>query len=120
MRLIRAMWLFASLAALPAAETGRVVIDVKQTGAVVSPLLFGHNLEHTRRAVWQGLSAEMVANRKFAAVDHGMPKRWWTMAGGHVSIDDKVAYAGGTRSDLKPVPAKRAVASGSSRSGCPS
>lgn len=80
--------------ALCAAETGRVVIDAKQTGAVVSPLLFGHNLEHTRRAVWQGLSAEMVANRKFAAVDHGMPKRWWTMAGGHVSIDDKVAYAG--------------------------
>jgi hypothetical protein len=37
------------------AETPRVEIDVQQTGAEISPLLFGHNLEHTRQAIWQGI-----------------------------------------------------------------
>ncbi len=43
-----------------------IVLDPKNAGPVISPLLFGHNLEHTRRAMWQGLSAELLANRKFA------------------------------------------------------
>lgn len=78
-----------------AEELTRVELDAAQTGAMISPLLFGHNLEHTRRAVWQGIGAEMIANRKFAAVENGLPKRWMTMAGGgRVSTDDKVAYAG--------------------------
>lgn len=71
-----------------------ITLDAKDLGAVISPRLFGHNLEVTRRAVWSGLSAEMVANRKFAAVDHGMPKRWWTLPGSRVDVDDKDAYAG--------------------------
>jgi alpha-N-arabinofuranosidase len=71
-----------------------LTIDVQEQGAVISPLLFGHNLEHTRRAVWQGLSAEMIANRKFAAVDGGLPKRWSTMEGGRVAVDNQVTYAG--------------------------
>jgi alpha-N-arabinofuranosidase len=78
-----------------AGETNRVEIDAKQTGAEISPLLFGHNLEHTRRAIWQGISAEMIANRKFAAVDNGLPKRWTiTAGGGRVLTDDQVTYAG--------------------------
>ena len=32
-----------------AQETTRVEIDVKEAGADISPLLFGHNLEVTRR-----------------------------------------------------------------------
>ncbi|MCX6873934.1 MAG: carbohydrate binding domain-containing protein [Verrucomicrobia bacterium] len=84
----------APMAALHAGETNRVEIDAKETGAVISPLLFGHNLEHTRRAIWQGISAEMVANRKFAATDCGLPVRWTTLGGRGVAIDDKVAYAG--------------------------
>lgn len=50
------------------------MVDLKNVGSRVSPLLFGHNLEHTRWAVWQGLSAELLANRKFAGeaiADHG-------------------------------------------------
>src|SRR5271166_5627884 len=43
-----------------------ITLDVKHPGAVISPLLFGHNLEHTRHSVWQGLSAQLLANRKFA------------------------------------------------------
>jgi alpha-N-arabinofuranosidase len=43
-----------------------IIVDVKHPGPAISPLLFGHNLEHTRYSVWRGLSAEMLANRKFA------------------------------------------------------
>ena len=32
----------------------------------LSPHIFGHNLEHTRAAVYGGLSAQMLRNRKFA------------------------------------------------------
>ena len=35
-------------------------------GSVVSPYLFGENLEHTRSNVFMGLSAQMLRNRKFA------------------------------------------------------
>jgi alpha-L-arabinofuranosidase len=41
-------------------------IDASKKAGEISPLLFGHNVEPTRRAVWQGLSAQMLANRKFA------------------------------------------------------
>ena len=78
-----------------AQETTRVEIDAQATGPVISPLLFGHNLEHTRRAIWQGISAQMLADRKFAAVDQGRPKRWRALdGGGRVTVDDAVAYAG--------------------------
>jgi len=43
-----------------------IIVDVKHPGEIISPLLFGHNLEHTRHSVWQGLSAQLLANRKFA------------------------------------------------------
>lgn len=35
-------------------------------GTVVSPYLFGENLEHTRSDIYMGLSAQMLRNRKFA------------------------------------------------------
>lgn len=40
-------------------------IDLKTT-STVSPHLFGHNLEHTRASIMDGLSAQMIRNRKFA------------------------------------------------------
>ncbi len=46
-------------------------IDVSRSEGKISPFLFGHNLEHTRSCMWQGLSAELVQNRKFA----GLPQR---------------------------------------------
>jgi len=72
-----------------------LTIDAKEQGAVISSQLFGHNLEVTRRAVWSGLSAEMIANRKFAAVEGNRPKRWQPVGGdGIARIDTAVAYAG--------------------------
>ncbi len=41
------------------------VVDLSTKAATIPALLFGHNLEHTRSAVWQGLSAELLRNRKF-------------------------------------------------------
>jgi len=45
--------------------------DAGRQGNEISPLWFGHNLEHTRSCVWQGLSAQLIRNRKFA----GLPQR---------------------------------------------
>jgi alpha-N-arabinofuranosidase len=41
-------------------------VELTSPGHVISPLLFSFNFEHTRYAVWKGLGAELLANRKFA------------------------------------------------------
>lgn len=82
-------------AASLAGETNRVEVDVKQTGTVISPLLFGHSLEVTRRAIWRGLGAEMVANRKFAAVAGAVPRRRYAIAdAGGAVMDYEVFLVG--------------------------
>ena len=53
----------------------------------LSPLYFGDNLEHTRDCINSGLSAQMLKNRKFAALPqrNGCPVDWdWL--GGYCSI----------------------------------
>jgi alpha-L-arabinofuranosidase len=71
-----------------------IAIDAGLAGERISPQLFGHNLEHTRKSIWQGISAEMVANRKFAAADYGLPMRWHTLNGKGVSLDTLDAFVG--------------------------
>ena len=51
-------------AVLAQESVDKITLDARDGGAVISPMLFGHNLEVTRRAVWRGLGAEMVANRE--------------------------------------------------------
>ena len=65
------------------AHNSTITLDVQNVGGRVSPLLFGHNLEHTRRAVWQGLSAELIANRKFADTPgaNGVAAHWRSLDG---------------------------------------
>lgn len=46
----------------------------------IEPDLFGFNMEVTRQTFWHGLSAQMLANRKFFAAKDGIPCAW-TMAG---------------------------------------
>ncbi len=49
-------------------------------GEVVSPYLFGNNLEHTRSSVYHGISAQMIDNRKFAgkpSAMQGVAYRWY-------------------------------------------
>ena len=48
-------------------------------GTMLSPYVFGHNLEHTRSAVNRGLSAQMLRNRKFAgkpSKNRGVAAEW--------------------------------------------
>jgi alpha-N-arabinofuranosidase len=46
-------------------------IDATRPQGTISPLWFGHNLEYTRSVMYQGLSAQLLRNRKFA----GKPER---------------------------------------------
>ena len=68
-------------------------IDLSRTEEV-SPYIFSHNLEHTRAAVCDGLSAQMLHNRKFA----GKPSRnrgvaaHWDGIGAKVFFDQSSPY----------------------------
>ena len=48
-----------------------LTIDINNTKGAVSPLWFGHNLEHTRSCMYRGLYAQLIRNRKFT----GRPQR---------------------------------------------
>ena len=64
-------------------ESKRILeLEKYKHATAISPLLFGHNLETTRRGVWQGLGAERVANRKFAAD----LKRWTAIGPGETVL----------------------------------
>jgi alpha-L-arabinofuranosidase len=102
-------------------------LDPSRTAGEISALLFGHNLEHTRRAVWQGLSAQMLANRKFAGASStdrkaatadqgfigrlrtqgepgldGVAAHWYGIGNSWTNflVDDEIAYAGRTAQRL--------------------
>ena len=66
------------------------------SGRVISPMLFGYNVEITRLGVWRGLGAEMVNNRKFAAFDEKNKALRWTVWGNaeNVTVDRDFGYAG--------------------------
>jgi len=53
-------------------------VDAASDGGEISPLWFGHNLEHTRSCVWRGLSAQVIRNRKFAGMPqhNGVAQHW--------------------------------------------
>jgi alpha-L-arabinofuranosidase len=88
--------------AVPATTTTKATlqigIDVAKSGPVISPLLFGHNLEHTRHAVWQGLSAQLIANSKFAGPPraNGVAADWSPIGSPRASfqLDQEKPYAG--------------------------
>jgi len=65
----------------------RLDIDISSP-EYLSPLLFGHNLEHTRASVNGGLSAQMLQNRKFA----GKPARNLGVAAHWFGIGDKTFF----------------------------
>jgi len=53
-------------------------VDVGKRAGEISPLWFGHNLEHTRSCIWQGLSAQLIRNRKFvgSSSPRGLARHW--------------------------------------------
>ena len=48
-----------------------IKVNVGDPGALIPSTFYGNNLEMTRHDIFEGLSAEMVANRKFAAYPAG-------------------------------------------------
>src|SRR5262245_18703970 len=73
-------------------------IDVAKTGPIISPLLFGQSLENTRYGVWRGLSAQLIANSKFAGpprVD-GLAADWSPIGApqARFQLDHEKPYAG--------------------------
>ena len=66
----------------------QIITETVPTDAVVSPLMFGSNLEHTRSDIFMGLSAQMLNNRKFA----GKPSRYYGVSAGWFGIGEKVYF----------------------------
>lgn len=116
-----------SAGASPAIAPQVFKLDPSRTAGEITPLLFGHNLEHTRRAVWQGLSAQLLANRKFAGASttdrraatapegfigrmrtqgepdgDGVAAHWYGIGNSWTNfcVDDEIAYAGRTAQRL--------------------
>ncbi|HYV29241.1 MAG TPA: carbohydrate binding domain-containing protein, partial [Candidatus Eisenbacteria bacterium] len=91
----------------------KIEVDVGKAGRVVSPLLFGTNLEHTRNAIWRGLGAQVIANCKFAGPAHsdGLVAGWSPVGApaAHFQIDREKPYAG-EQSQRVSVAAKGVVA----------
>ncbi|MBE5732933.1 MAG: helix-turn-helix domain-containing protein [Clostridiales bacterium] len=57
-------------------------VELNACKRVVSPYLFGNNLEHTRSSVYHGISAQILDNRKFAgkpSAMQGVAYRWYTV-----------------------------------------
>ncbi len=72
-----------------------VEFSLDQTcGTVLSPLLFGDNLEHTRGCIYGGLSAEMLRNRKFTGKPgrYGCAHEWYP-------IGEKAYFSFGTEGE---------------------
>lgn len=68
----------------------RVTLELDAAGDIlVSPYLFGTNLEHTRSCIHTGLSAQMLRNRKFA----GKPSACRGCAAEWYPIGEKTVFA---------------------------
>ena len=72
-------------------------VSTKQELGKISELLFGHNIEHTRSSVYQGLSAQMIRNRKFAGNPYpvtGQAMEWYTIGSENAFflLDDSNGY----------------------------
>ncbi|HRR79408.1 MAG TPA: hypothetical protein P5118_04410 [Planctomycetota bacterium] len=62
------------------------LVNPARTAGEISPLWFGHNLEHTRSCLWRGLSAQLLRNRKFAGMpQHNGLANGWQPAGSRQS-----------------------------------
>ncbi len=60
----------------------KIEFSNKKNFGIVSPYLFGNNLEHTRSSVCNGLSAQMLKNRKFVgkpSAMEGVAQGWYVI-----------------------------------------
>lgn len=74
-----------------------VTVNPQEQSGIIEPNIFSHNLEHTRSCIYQGLSAQILRNRKFAgkpAAHSGQTAEWYRIGGKEVylSLDRFDAY----------------------------
>lgn len=75
-------------------SSDEVITETTPADTVVSPLMFGSNLEHTRSDVISGISAQMLKNRKFAGKPSrysGVPIKWFAI-GQRVFYNQDASY----------------------------
>ena len=85
----------------------RFDIDTTKTHGMISPAWFGHNLEHTRSCVWQGLSAELIRNRKFAGMPQqhtGVSQYWYRIGPPQAGISSSASGTDGSGTTGLPTP----------------
>ena len=66
-----------------------VTVYPEKTEGIIEPNVFSHNLEHTRSCIYQGLSAQILRNRKFAgkpAAHSGQAAEWYKIGGREVYL----------------------------------
>eukprot|EP00756_Hemistasia_phaeocysticola_P021295 Hpha_TRINITY_DN15766_c3_g5::TRINITY_DN15766_c3_g5_i1::g.36313::m.36313/K01209/abfA; alpha-N-arabinofuranosidase len=72
-----------------------LLMPVLAGGSIVSPLLFGANLEFTRHDVFAGISSEMLANRKFQRhANEGADVPRWSLVGGASPVNSSLRRRG--------------------------
>lgn len=81
-----------------------ITVHLDRPTGVVSPLWFGHNLEHTRSCMWRGLCAQLLRNRKFAGKPEqltGQAMGWYAIGPPHTLflLDESDCYTRHVASD---------------------
>ena len=59
-------------------DTATFTLALGKRSGRIFPLLFGHNLEHTRSQIWHGISAELLRGRKIFGTPqrNGVGRHW--------------------------------------------
>ncbi len=89
-----------ALQRLPAETAGQepvIAINAREAEATVSPLLFGHFIEHMGLCIQGGLWAELLTNRKFAGEvgANGAIEGWQKIGDAQLKAEYQTVYTGG-------------------------
>ena len=76
---------FAAICGYGAARAETIHINPKETGAPISPYVYGQFIEHLGRCIYGGIWAEMLEDRKFFYPVDGRQSGWDMHAGRDVS-----------------------------------
>ncbi len=70
-------------------------IDPKRVCGTVEPMLFGFNFEITRQTWYNGISAQIINNRKFFRYDDAPSVPGWELLGGAVKTESGIGLPAG-------------------------
>ncbi|BCW95272.1 MAG: alpha-L-arabinofuranosidase C-terminal domain-containing protein [Fimbriimonadales bacterium] len=101
-----------TLPASPAGQEAVIRIDARAPEATVSPLLFGHFIEHMGQCIQGGLWAELLTNRKFAGevLPDGAIEGWRKIGDARLRGEHRIVYTGGQAQRIEVQGARGGVA----------